>query len=469
MRKHIFAVLPLVAAAVLASPVHGVTLNPRGLGQVLIYPYYTVNKGQDTLITVFNASDFGSIMKVTASEGLNGREVLNVNLVLAPHDAWTGRISQLADDGGAALFTNDTSCTAPPIEASGVAFRKSAYAGGSVFPLDGGPTGVTRTREGFVQIAEMGTVVPGSPLDATSRHGSQGPSGAPGCDPSIIGNSASLYLVEDQGGPGALSGSAAIVNVGEGTFFAYAADALAGFSSHTLFNNVFGNLLLYANSPDSSARNGVLAHVDSGDHHLSLDFPVFGIDGVSAVFMADTIANDYLVAAGLGANTEWVLTFPTKPFYTDPFYIGLNPVAPFADAFHAPGVSNVRVNAIQYDQEEGHGAASALILPWVVNVVSFQSGDEDASSVLGSTLAVPVAPFSDAGTLSLDLAHGGDETHTITVPDGRVLHGLPATGFMVYNIINANAAPGKLANYGGTFPYRSTVSCTTSNGSTPCD
>lgn len=29
---------------------HGVMLNPRGMGQALIYPYYTVNAGQDTLV-----------------------------------------------------------------------------------------------------------------------------------------------------------------------------------------------------------------------------------------------------------------------------------------------------------------------------------------------------------------------------------------------------------------------------------
>jgi hypothetical protein len=468
MRQLCIALLSVFAAMMFANPVDAISLNPRGLGQVLIYPYYTVNKGQDTLITVFNASDFGSIVKLTASEGLNGREILDFNLVLAPHDGWTGRISQLADDGGAALFTSDTSCTYPPIEASGVAFRKTPYAGGSVYPPDGGPTGLSRTREGFFQILELGTVVPGSPLDTTSRHGSQGPLSAPVCDLSFLGNNAGAYLMENQGGPGALGGSAAIVNVGEGTFFAYTADALAGFSRYPLFS-AFLNYLEYANSAGSSFPGGALANVNSGDRHFSLDFPR-SIDAVSAVFTADTVANDYLIAAGLGANTDWVLTFPTKPFYTDSYYVAYpQGQPPFVERFHAPGVSNVLANVAQYDQEEGHGTTSTLTLPWVVNVMTFQSGD-DVSGVLGSTLTVPVAPFADAGTMSLDLAQGGDEEHTITAPDGRVLHGLPATGFMVYNIINANAAPGKLANYGGTFPYRSTVSCTTSaSDSTPCD
>ena len=278
--------------------------------------------------------------------------------------------------------------------------------------------------------------------------------------------------MEDRGGPGALGGSAAIVNVGEGTFFAYAADALAGFSSEYLFGGTLGvsGFLQYANSPDSSFPGGAIAAVASGDRHFSLDFSR-GIDAVSAVFMADTIANDYLVATGLGAHTDWVLTFPTKMFYADPYYVAYpEGQPPFVEKFHAPGVSNVLANVAQYDQEEGHSTTSTLTLPWVVNILSLQSGDDAASGVLGSALTVPVAPLADAGTMKLDLAHGGEETHKISVPDGRVLHGLPATGFMVYNIINADAAPGKLANYGGVFPYRSTVSCTTSvDDSTPCE
>ncbi|MET0231338.1 MAG: hypothetical protein ABW186_10445 [Rhodanobacteraceae bacterium] len=38
-----------------------------------------------------------------------------------------------------------------------------------------------------------------------------------------------------------------------------------------------------------------------------------------------------------------------------------------------------------------------------------------------------------------------------------LLRGLPVTGFMVYNIVNASASPGVLANYSGAFPHRRTV------------
>jgi len=467
MRNHFLALLPLVAAAVFADPAHGVTLNPRGLGQALVYPYYTVNKGQDTLLTVVNDGDVGAVGSVKVYEGYNGRPVAEFYVFLAPHDVWTARVSALADDGGAALFTADTSCTYPSISPStGFPFRTSGFSGAGVFPVDGGPVSITRTREGYMQVVEVGAVIPGSPLDLAIRHPQAGT--APTCAGTDI--SAAAYVTTPEGN---LRGSAAIVNVAEGTFFAYPANAIAALTDNVLFNGSGStyepNEFRQANNASSAFPGGAIAEVASDDHHFALDFDQ-GIDAVSAVFMQDTIANDYLVAAGLGAHTDWVVTFPTKALYTDPFYVlGSTASAPFAEPFHAPGASNVLANAIQYDQEEGHGPTSALTLPYLVNVVSFHAANDDTSGVLGSSLATNISAFADAGTMSLDLANGGDESHAITVPDGRVLHGLPATGFMVYNIINANAAPGKLANYGGTFPYRSTVSCTTSNGSTPCD
>jgi hypothetical protein len=40
------------------------------------------------------------------------------------------------------------------------------------------------------------------------------------------------------------------------------------------------------------------------------------------------------------------------------------------------------------------------------------------------------------------------------------MHGLPATGFEAFNVINSDAQPGLLANYGGLFRHRASRSCT---------
>ena len=92
----------LVPTMLLGANVAGaVSLSASGMGQVLIYPYYTVNKGQDTLISVVNASDTGKMLQVRFVEGYNGRDVLKFELFLSAHDVWTAAISQTADDGGA--------------------------------------------------------------------------------------------------------------------------------------------------------------------------------------------------------------------------------------------------------------------------------------------------------------------------------------------------------------------------------
>ena len=48
--------------------------------------------------------------------------------------------------------------------------------------------------------------------------------------------------------------------------------------------------------------------------------------------------------------------------------------------------------------------------------------------------------------------------------NNQVMHGLPVTGFYAFNVINANAAPGMLANYNGVFRHRASRFCTGEDG-----
>jgi hypothetical protein len=78
----------LACAAVPAA--QAVMLDQHGLGQVLVYPYYTVNRGQDTLLTLVNTAGVGKAVRVAFREAYNGRETLAFNLFLSPRDAWSG-------------------------------------------------------------------------------------------------------------------------------------------------------------------------------------------------------------------------------------------------------------------------------------------------------------------------------------------------------------------------------------------
>ena len=100
-----------LAAALAASSAQAVHISPNGTGQVLIFPYYTVRNGFATLLSVTNTQNNTKAVKVRFLEGMNGREVSNFNLFLAPNDTWTGAVVETPS--GARIITNDNSCVTP--------------------------------------------------------------------------------------------------------------------------------------------------------------------------------------------------------------------------------------------------------------------------------------------------------------------------------------------------------------------
>ena len=467
----------IAGVAGFAGLANAVDLNPDGLGQVLIYPYYTVNKSQDTQFSVVNSSDIGKAVKVRFLEGYNSREVLDFNLYLSPHDVWTGAITTVGDDTtGAQLITHDHSCLDGVSPDTQIPFRPYAYDGSlSAEPLDGGPTDITRTREGYFEIISMGDIPVGSALAADITHAQDGTpdDGMPpdcGSAPSDVGD-----LVAPTGG---LFGAGAVVNVGVGTFFGYNAEALDGFTSQPLYYDPSQLLPNLTQANDTVATSGVArAYVfEGGGALLAADY-TDGRDAVSAVLMADTLYNEYYVDPDFGSTTDWVVTFPTKRFYVDQ---GLYPgatIPPFEVPFD--GTSNVAITPIVYDREEGFAPPSQTncpspidpatclahspILPYEVNVISFTNTSSDTSTVFGSNLHKELATYGVDGWASLDMV--GPNNHQLpggVTPAGAAvtLNGLPAIGFYANNVINVNGQPGLLANYSGVFRHRASRSCT---------
>ena len=149
------AALPIAIASLLAlaAPARAVMQSPHGLGQVLFYPYYAVNKGQDTLLSLTNTDTVNAkVAKVRVREGRNGRAVADLDVFLAPGDVWTAVITQVSADGGALVRTSDASCTLPVVPPAGLPLSSGAYDGSLAgIPADSGPYDITRTREGFVE------------------------------------------------------------------------------------------------------------------------------------------------------------------------------------------------------------------------------------------------------------------------------------------------------------------------------
>jgi len=497
--RNTMAIAITAAIGIAASSAEAVVLNPRGTGQVLIYPYYTVNAGFGTLLSLVNTTLEGKALKVHIREGYNGRSVLDFNLYLSPFDAWVAQIFDTSDgSGGAAIATNDNSCTVPAFSKAfgagpgigpGVAsFSDAGYSGANA---DHGPTGPARTREGYLEIIEMGTV--SNAQQSTLSAITHGSSGVPSSCPQVVkawttGGYWTTDATTDIDVPGGgLFGAESIINVGEGLMYTVNAAAIDGFSSvaqHTLPGSVSPDL----SSASKTSESMVSAFVPVGAGMVEAKF-ANPEDAISALFMADTLYNEFVVDAGIGVMTDWLVTFPTKRFYTDPAFVSSTTARmPFDAVFGAdPNATSTSCSAVRpqrFSREElttSDGIDFTVHPYWMTaaacyatNVFAFSGGASALASNFVRTGEVfpSVIPARDvtvvfpAGHALIDFTKDSsyidDSNHVLASTNGISLRGLPAIGFAAIDYVNGNVTPGTLANYSGAYPHRSTVACTAS-------
>jgi hypothetical protein len=338
----------LAGAAGIAGTAQAVNLNPDGLGQVLIYPYYTTRDGNSTILSVVNTTDSAKAVKVRFKEGYNSREVLDFNLYMSAWDVWT---ATLFDDAGTpTMRTADTSCTVPYFYGNNEAFGQTVgdqeflpfdYTGSKA---DGGPTTIDRAMEGHFEMIEMGTLTDASANPAKKRVGSataathvlddDGKSVPLNCQQlvdnwSTISSVKGMWLadadsegltdIDVERNSGGLFGGAGVINVGNGTFFTYNAKAVQGFDKDLDSASLHyepGSIRPNLNSGDQTKAT-IFFGVPQ-DTAVTLSYPSNrGVDAVSAVFMHEYTMNEFNQTAGLNAASEWIVTFPTKNWYVD--------------------------------------------------------------------------------------------------------------------------------------------------------
>jgi len=495
MRRKVTIAVSAILGATLPSA-HAVVLNPHGTGQVLIYPYYTVNAGFGTLLSLVNTKNAGKALKVRIHEGSNGRDVLDFNLYLSPFDVWVAQIFDTSSDGsgGAMIATNDNSCTVPafsktfgpaPGQGPGVlALSNASYSGAN---SDGGPTTLTRTREGYVDIIEMGEVTNAQKSTLTAiTHGS---SGVPSKCSQVVdawsnGGYWTANAVTDIDPPaGDLYGAESIINVGEGLIYTVNAEAIDGFSDvaqHTPPGSASPDLDTASKAADGSFS--AFVPLGSGMVEAKYDHPE---DAISALFMSTNLYNEYVTEGGVGAHTDWVLTFPTKRFYTDRALLNSEAArAPFDAVFgadaNAAGTSCSALRPQRFSREELTTADSIdfTVHPyWTTTAACYATSDftfNTSTSGLASTFVrsgdvfpsiVPrgVSAVFPAGHGLIDFTQDANaiavSSHTLVSTNGISLRGLPVLGFAATDYVNGNVTPGTLANYSGAYRHRSTVAC----------
>src|SRR5690554_4860353 len=110
MKKSLSQAIALATLVGGAAAAQAVEVNHEGIGGALLYPLYSVQGDNTTVLSVTNTSDDYKAVKVRFVEGQNSAEVLDFHLYMSPQDVWTGSLVPTAT--GAKLVTNDTSCIA---------------------------------------------------------------------------------------------------------------------------------------------------------------------------------------------------------------------------------------------------------------------------------------------------------------------------------------------------------------------
>ena len=454
------------------------------------------------------------------------QDVLDFNLYLSPRDQWSGAVIRGEDEDGnavAKLITQDRSCTAPAITSvddggTGIAFRDLDYKTGrkadklnqGLATNDGGAQGLDRTLTGHIEVIEMGTIV--DPIIAAAVTNRGGPGLAPeNCmaverafakdgiwHPETDGHTINSGISISN--PGGLYGSASILNTRTYTQVSYEPVALQGFMADTKegpngitlggpLHAHTGKIVpgLNSSSVFKAALGGNVGNVEFGS----------SVEAISALLSKNRISNNYNLVGGLGAKTNWVVTFPTKRYHVDhhesasrEVFTNDDPdtygsliqspandtvaVAPFKTRWAAAseGAEYTSCHAVTmnaWDNEEyiesdmdfspslkGTGPA----LCYQTNLITFNGDTILGGKYVTNNVDLDQSDFR-TGWMEIDFSRhnygmvGRSEYATLEGDDAYVI-GLPVIGFSVTTISNSTDADNVAKSYGTSNAHKAT-------------
>lgn len=465
MKKKLLAVG--IAAALMSGAASAVTVNETGIGHINILPYYSVQEGNATLISITNTDTVnGKAVKVRFRGAKTSDDVFDFQIFMSPGDVWTGAVT--LDGDVAKMTTTDNSCTLPAnVNQKFVTARLHAA------------EKATGTREGYVEVINMGDIPAGNPLYTAIKHSN----GVAPCTASVLVGANTLVpvnhattgnLVAPTTG---LTSFATVINVPSSKAFTVAGTALSPTSvpaanvyyrqanipvtyaptltADQVFNPAQGNVEMYEfDLPDLSTPYG-----DGATAALQRD-------AVTAALAKGSVITEFVTDDAIDASTDVVLSQPTRRYYytwNDVPAAATDPLKTLATINGATGVyaslnatnNTVAVNPPSFtDREEGRivNPTSIVISPnpqpqaaiWTIEgevaVIAMNNGSVPTGSLAASLTAQDYdTPFTD----------GWVELSTTTRTGANAL---PVIGFSAINVYNNSVATG--TNYGLALPLR---------------
>jgi hypothetical protein len=468
--------------AYLAGPVPtgSLVFNPKGVGHIQYVPYFSTQEGNVTAISIVNTDvKNGKVLKVRFRGASNSDDLYDFQLFLSPGDVWTAGIAQGAD-GRSRLDTTDKSCTLPAnVNGAFVTSRISAAGG------------VAETREGYIEILTMADIVASGDGDQADLYkATKHVKGVAPCTASVLTaltheNAGNFMAVPTTG----IMANWSIINVNK--VVAYSGAAAAIEARDAAGEPGPGRLVYWdqrsipltvteanANTADPLLRGATPAiagaRYDLPD--LSTPYvpdlplcPFCQARALSDAITAQEIAGEFFNEASLGAQTDWVISFPTRRYFAAVKYGTTNSIVRNATSdgniyFTADNTelgsaanggkawqicSKLGINAVAfYDREE---------TPTVIDDIVISPGTPTSLSICGEVTVVGVNNASAANSATFGSVARSNVSNGFTAGWGSLSvpseNGLPmlARQFLRINNTTTNVY------YGMSFPARVVV------------
>lgn len=420
-----------VTTLALTSSVHAQqVINTEGTGQVLMFPFYNLENNSNTFMHISNNTGDNKAIKVRFMEHKNSNIVLEFNAYLGPYDVFPVALDA-TDAAGGSVLTTDNTCTVPELGTANGDYSgtKTVLASGATLrsqPLvpylfeDEAEGDVGRTLLGHAEVIEMGVVSSDIDVSKCSEVRTLWSSGAWSTDSS-----------KDVTGPsGGLSGASFFINPSLAYSMSINVTAVDGWAKSGV------NYHKAPGTGSPSLSEGTTKAYISG---TTLDYTAQtegSILATSALLAATSMMNEVQIEEGLAAQTDWVVTFPTKKYLTN----GTTAGAPFTEVYDGTKEKNVACESLtlsQFDRESESSTGSGSFVPATggvagdlcdaVTVVSFASA---GSALLVNDTTKVDFPFQNgAARLVADQVLPADD-------NGVVVTGLPVIGFAGTRIVN---------------------------------
>jgi hypothetical protein len=497
------------------SQARRIALSSSLAGHILLLPYFNVQDGHATLLSISNFDTRnGKALKLRFRGAGNADVLFDMTVLLAPGDVWTALVRAGAD-GVAELVTEDASCTMPRLQSG----QPQAFTMGRLHPLWPAAQRASNTREGYAEIITLADIPAAavygtagtreSSLFANIRHGGAGV--PPACGDAVLRealvqtnhtNEGATALLGFAGPTAGISGRWSILHVPRTTTFSGTMQALmavdaagaparanfvlfpqTGESYSGAIDAVTADPLFRSEAFASKSTLGVTGRRVAGPAIVAAFFDLPDLSTpysvgpaapqaaqqqaaqASGALAATQLRNDYAVDAVISGKTDWTFSLPTQRYSvamdyrtapTQPRYTQVPPAG--AQYFHD---SNITVNPHQLDQSCVNFPSADFLdrSGRIKGPFTFPGASPVLTRFCGATSVLSIAD-PGSSVLAGEVARTDSLSHAFTsgwgefrLRDDSSGVGVPVLGHSFMRATNPAAAPGISGTYGLVYEH----------------